>query len=443
MRPNEADRTRRVVVVGGGLAGLATAAYLGRAGLQVTLFESGRLGGRAVTDEVDGYLFNTGPHALYDDQAVEVLRDLGVTWSGNRPVQKGAVGLVGNAVHPLPRDVVSLATSSLLSVPARLEAAQWMTRIGRVDPSEVRHLTVRAWLDQEVRCPEMRRLLQALMRLSTFCNDPERQSAGAAIEQFQLGGRGVYYLDGGWQTLVDGLVGAAKAAGVEILANSRVKQVVFGGEGSEMGVEGVRLEDGAVIPAETVVLAVRPQVAAAATDLPVLREWAVEAIPARVASLEVALDRLPNPACPFALGIDRPLYLSVHSLSARLAPSGGAMVHVARYLGSEPAEDPRQVEAELERVLDQVQPGWKEHVATRRFLPNMVAVTAIDRADRGGKPGRPGPAVPGVAGLFVAGDWVGPEGMLADAALASARSAARMVVETATRGEPDRPYALA
>lgn len=434
MRTDEADRT---VVVGGGLAGLATAAYLGRAGLQVTLFESGRLGGRAVTDDVDGFLFNTGPHALYEDHGVQVLRELGVDWSGNRPVQKGAVGLSGDAAHALPRDAVSLATSGLLSVAARVEAAQWFTRIAQVEPAPLRQLTVREWLEQELRHPETRRLFQALFRLSTFCNDPDRQSAGAAIEQFQLGARGVYYLDGGWQTLVDGLVQAAKAAGVEIVANTRVKQVVLGD-----GVEGVRLDDGAVFPAETVVLAVRPQVAAAAADPPVLREWAADAIPARVASLEVALDRLPNPGCPFALGIDRPLYLSVHSLSARLAPSGGAMMHVARYLGSEPEADPREVEAELEGVLDQVQPGWRAHVSARRFLPNMVAVTAIDRADRGGRAGRPGPAVPGVTGLFVAGDWVGPEGMLADAALASARSAARLALE-AVREEQVRQYALA
>src|SRR6187401_1693422 len=55
-----------VVVVGGGLAGLAVALYLARAGLRVTLHEkSGHCGGRARTRTIDRFHFNLGPHALY------------------------------------------------------------------------------------------------------------------------------------------------------------------------------------------------------------------------------------------------------------------------------------------------------------------------------------------------------------------------------------------
>lgn len=47
---------------------------------------------------------------------------------------------------------------------------------------------------------------------------------------------------------------------------------------------------------------------------------------------------------------------------------------------------------------------------------------------RGGLEGRYGPAVPDTEGLYVAGDWVGPAGMLSDAAVASGRRAARRVL---------------
>jgi len=43
-----------------------------------------------------------------------------------------------------------------------------------------------------------------------------------------------------------------------------------------------------------------------------------------------------------------------------------------------------------------------------------------------GLAGRPSSRV--VSGLYVAGDWVGPEGMLADAVFASARAASDAVV---------------
>src|ERR1043166_9028377 len=50
-------------------------------------------------------------------------------------------------------------------------------------------------------------VIRMLARVATFTNDPRRQSAGAVIDQLQLALKGnVLYLDGGWQTIVDGLV---------------------------------------------------------------------------------------------------------------------------------------------------------------------------------------------------------------------------------------------
>ena len=57
---------KNVVIVGGGIAGLAASIYLARGGRTVTLFKKRRyLGGRAVTHLRHGYRFNLGPHAFY------------------------------------------------------------------------------------------------------------------------------------------------------------------------------------------------------------------------------------------------------------------------------------------------------------------------------------------------------------------------------------------
>lgn len=78
--------------------------------------------------------------------------------------------------------------------------------------------------------------------------------------------------------------------------------------------------------------------------------------------------------------------------------------------------------------MDLLQPGWRAEVVEQSFLPQMIASNALVQARLGGLSGRPGPAVPGLPNLYVAGDWVGPEGEKADACFASARSAARLII---------------
>jgi phytoene dehydrogenase-like protein len=159
-----------------------------------------------------------------------------------------------------------------------------------------------------------------------------------------------------------------------------------------------------------------------------LRRCAEEALPVYAACLDLGLSRLPKPKATFALGMDQPLYLSVHSAVARLAPEGAATIHVAKYLPTGDAADPRATERELEGILDLVQPGWREIVVQRRFLPHMAVAHLLPTAAMGGTAGRPTAEVPGIANLFIAGDWVGSEGLLADASLASGKRAAELAI---------------
>ena len=76
-----------------------------------------------------------------------------------------------------------------------------------------------------------------------------------------------------------------------------------------------------------------------------------------------------------------------------------------------------------EGLLDLTQPGWRDEVVSRRFLPELTVSGALPSVRWEQSEGPRGPAVPGADGLFVAGDWVGPDGMLADRAIQSGRRA--------------------
>ncbi len=418
---------QNAIVIGGGIAGLTAATYLAKAGKSVTLYEKAKaVGGRATTDQKKGFLFNLGPHALYSGgQGVKILRELGVEFSGEKPGLSGSYAVYRGRKHTFPNGGVALMTTSLFGLAAKLEAGAWLSKVGKIKTEEIQHLTIQEWLEKEVRQPEVRDLICTLFRVSTYGNAPALMSAGAAVAQLQLAlASNVYYLDGGWQTLVNGLRSAAEKAGVKIISHVKVEKIV-----SEKKVKGVRLSDESLPEASIVIAAVSPN------DLCDLLEgdnqtevtgWAKKAIPVKAACLDLALKSLPQPRTTFALGIDAPLYFSVHSEQAKLAPDGGAMIHVAKYLAPNAKESAQVVEQELEIFLDLLQPGWRTALIEKRFLPHMTVANAVIDAERGGSGGRPGPAVPGIQGLFVAGDWVGAEGMLADASFASAKLAAEL-----------------
>jgi phytoene dehydrogenase-like protein len=422
-----------VAVVGGGVAGLAAATFLARSGNTVRLFEqSHALGGRAQTKRQDGFYLNIGPHALYrGGRGIEVLRKLGIEPLGRVPSVSGAFAVKDGVKHTFPAGAVSLLTTSLFGLSAKLEAARLLASIGEIDGNRVMDITVREWLDENISHHEVKEFVLAAFRVATYTNAPELMSAGAAIEQLKKAqDKSVLYLDGGWQRLVDGLREAAVRAGAIIEIGARVEAVTRDAAGA---VQGVRLADGRTLQASIVVVASSPSAAVAIVEdaqQTSLVKWAREATPVKAACLDLALSRLPKRKATFALGIDRPLYFSVHSAAAQLAPEGCALIQVAKYLSPEDRASSKDVERELEGLLDLVQPGWRQVIVYRRFLPDMIVMNAMPLASCGGTSGRPGPVVADVPGLFVAGDWVGQEGLLVDASLASAREAARLIGAT-------------
>jgi phytoene dehydrogenase-like protein len=415
-----------VVVVGGGLGGLATAALVARRGKRAIVLErGGQTGGRAATLVKSGFAFNQGAHAWYAGGAsARVFEALGVRPVGKKPPVSG-VAVAGGKAHALPSTLGGLLATSAVPWSAKLGGASLFARLGSFDAEVLAGVSWSDFAEAHVSDPAMRAALEAFVRVSTYANAPRALSAGAAIAQLRLAQRpGVRYLDDGWGTLVAAVERVAREAGVEVRTDARVATALR--EGARWR---VALEGGEAVTGDALVLATGPASARSIVASSALAAWAERCVPARTACLDVALSKLPNPRATFALGVDQPTYLSVHSLTARLAPAGAALVSTMKYLPAGTKGDAARDEADLEALLDLLQPGWRDVVVERRWLPAMVATNAIPLARDGGLAARPPVRVPDAPDVLVVGDWVGGEGMLLDASLASAERVAHEIAE--------------
>ena len=421
--PHPQDRFD-VVVIGGGLAGLAAAAAAGRAGLRTVLLEGHVPGGRASTDERRGFRFNQGAHAVYlGGSGAGVLTRLGVTHRGHKPPPADVHGFRGDVIAPLPVSVSGMVRSPLAGNRDKAQLARFLgIGVHRIDPRSLADRSAEAWLDELPLRSDALAIVRMFTRVATFTNRLDGLSADAAARQLQLAVRpGVSYIDGGWQTLVDGTLGAALAAGVDVRTHHLAYAIEPDGRGFVVRTGGNEL---AAMRGDAVIIAgLSPQ--AAGGLLPDSPSWSGLGQASTVACLDLGASRVPS--SPIVFGIERPLYLSTHCPPGDLAPPGHAVVHLMRY-GATTADADRAELADLARRagLDD------DDIEEQRFLARMTVTHAVPVPGEGLR-GRPKIDSTGTTGVFIAADWVGPDGMLSDATLASAETAAHAAARHVAR----------
>lgn len=406
-----------VVVVGGGLAGMAAALALADAGARVTLLEARKwLGGATSSFRRDGLLVDTGQHVFLrcctayraflerlgvsDRTFLQPRMDIPVLSPGRPPAR-----LRRDPLPPPLHLARALARYPLLSPAERVGVARAAMVLRRLDPRdpELDRRTLGAWLREHGQSERAVQCLWDLFALPALNLPASRASLALAVKVFRTGlldrsdaadvglplaPLGELHGDAGRRAL--------ERAGVRVRLGARVRSVLTGAEGAT----GVALDDG-TLDGDAVVVAVPNDRAGA-----VLPAGALEADPARlglspIVNVHVVYDR-PVTSLPFAAAVGSP----VQWVFDRTGPSGldrGQYLAVslsgAEELVDRPVEWfretflpalagllPRAREARVERFL-----VTRERGATFRQAPGTAAL-------------RPGPET-GVPRLFVAGAW--------------------------------------
>lgn len=407
------EQTWDCVIIGGGVAGLTASIYLARAGKTVLVLEKSKtLGGRGrTTNKMDSYL-NLGPHALYSKgKSLEILRELGIEIEGGIVPTKGKV-IHKDKIFDIPATPFSLITSPLLNWKAKKELFSFFIKYKKIDTSRIKNIPLRQWLQHKIKDKVARQLILMFSRLSTYSNEPDLLSAGTALNQLQLGN--AVYLNNGWQSMIAALEKTATGLGVHFRTSKNVKRV----SGSFPQFTLHTNEE--TIFARNILSTSSPHEIAKMLSEQGNAPKIKECIPAYVACMDLVLSKLPNPKINFAMGLEEPFYYSNHSKIAKLSKRDYQVVHVMKYLDAS-----ENTERELEEFMEKVQPGWKEYVVYKRYLPRMKVSNDLVLANQNE---RPSPTVEQIPGFYIAGDWVG-DGMLVEASFQSAKKAALLILE--------------
>ncbi|MGH2877119.1 MAG: hydroxysqualene dehydroxylase, partial [Solirubrobacteraceae bacterium] len=192
---------RQIAVVGGGLAGIATALDCARAGAEVTLLESRpRLGGAAFSFVRDGLHMDNGQHVFLRccTEYRRLLEDIGaddlVTMQRRMEIQVLAPGgrraLLRRCALPAPLHLApALARYGMLEARERLGAArtaQALRRVDRDDPGND-ELSFGDWLSARGQANGTLTTLWDLVARPTLNLDPAEASLAQAAQVFQVG----------------------------------------------------------------------------------------------------------------------------------------------------------------------------------------------------------------------------------------------------------------
>ncbi len=265
-----------IVVVGGGIAGLATARALVVAGcpVPVTVLErDARFGGKIRTERIGGYLLEGGPESLLSQKpwGVSLARELGLTLLPTRQENSGVFVWCRRRLQPVPEGFTLMVPTRigpfvrtpLISPWGKLRMAMdWFIPPRREETDESLGAFVRRRLGSEV----LERVAEPMMagiyaadadELSLQCTFPrfiDMERKHGSLVRAALKMRTAPQSDltpfvsfaGGLQELVDALQADLVARGVTLLSGVTVEAITA---------DGVRLGGGETLTADAVVLA--------------------------------------------------------------------------------------------------------------------------------------------------------------------------------------------
>ena len=262
---------KKCVVIGGGIAGLATASLLAKSGMDVTVLEArSRTGGRAYTYEKDGFIFETGPSWYLmpdafnqffklmgtsaekelelikldpayqtrnegDSEVIKIRESFEENVKVFESIEKGAGENLRKYVASA-KDAYDLSIEHFLYTNFENTKSFRHPEVVKRAGTFVKHLlgSLDAFAAKHVKDQRLRKILDfpAVFLGASPYNTPSMYHLMTHVDMEQ----GVFYPMGGFYTIIQAIERIAKKNGVKVHCNSRVTKIVTN-DGKVTGVQ--------------------------------------------------------------------------------------------------------------------------------------------------------------------------------------------------------------
>lgn len=415
--------SKKILVVGGGLAGLSAAARLAYNGYKVTVLEKApKLGGRAITIPLKGFNFNFGAHAIYArDRSVlrkfESELPLKVDWKDFSPSK--AFYDLGSFTTPMPATLDGLLRTQILDAENKLrftyEIIKTMTSLERGEQG----IPIGEYLEKE---PEqIRDLLLTLASSNFFSNEPEKIPSPLFFRYYKRlfsTQRAVSYIGGGWQAIVNNFAEIIEKHQGEIITREKATKINL--EGNRItSIQGKEK----TYEADQYILCIPPkELTQLFADTPYEKLFTEFSnyLPTQVIVYDIGLSkRIQTPFTYVYHKGERIFITDISYYDTTCTPEGGQLMQAIAYLnkdetGNKEIAD-KKVES-IEKLYEKHYPGWKDHLVAKRLSKRAIVqeIKCID--DQRLMPIK----FYSLPNVYFAGDWCQGNGQLSELSFSSA-----------------------
>lgn len=420
------------VVVGGGLAGLSSAAYLAHHGKKVALLERGKLGGRAMTIQLKGYQFNFGAHAIYardTSYLTKLEKELALDIHWEDFTQLKAKYDMGEDTSVIPSNIGGLLQTKLLKGMDKFRFAYHMlfTTLGfeKGDPN----LSIQEWLDLRKISPAVKEMMLNLATTNFFSGDPNSIPSDVFFSYYKRLFKTnipVSFIQGGWKVLIEEFKRVIKQNGGDVFEKTKISHIVS----DHQSVLEVQTKKHS-FSADEFVFAIPPEeLQKLFWDSPINSdlERYTDYEPTYVMFYDVGLKKRIESDYTYIFDKERQIFITdISYYDMEAAPPGGQLLQAVGYLSQREINDPVAHEEMIERMehfYDKHFPGWRKQLVIPRASKKPVLQAIRWSMNQRGLPTQ----FEKLPNVHFAGDWCQGTGQLSELSFSSAYQVSQKIL---------------